>query len=57
MLRKRLEKANTVAQKASSTWDTFRKERDFHRMHHKRVMQVHTTHAQMPHLIVAHAMV
>lgn len=22
-----------------STWDNFRKERDFHRMHHKRVMQ------------------
>lgn len=40
MLRKRLEKANSVAEKASSTWDTFRKERDFHRMHHKRVVQV-----------------
>lgn len=40
MLRRRLDKANSVAEKASSTWDTFRKERDFHRMHHKRVMQV-----------------
>lgn len=40
MLRKRLEKANSIAEKASSTWDTFRKERDFHRMHHKRVVQV-----------------
>ena len=25
--------------KATSTWDKFRKERDFHRMHHKRVGQ------------------
>lgn len=24
---------------ASATWDRFRKERDFHRMHHKRVAQ------------------
>ena len=24
---------------ASATWDKFRKERDFHRMHHKRVAQ------------------
>lgn len=24
---------------ASATWDKFRKERDFHRMHHKRVSQ------------------
>lgn len=28
-----------VAAKAEGTWDTFRKERDFHRMHHKRVTQ------------------
>ena len=39
-LRKQLAKANSIAAKASSTWDTFRKERDFHRMHHKRVVQV-----------------
>ena len=28
-----------VATKAKSTWDKFRKERDFHKMHHKRVVQ------------------
>ena len=28
-----------VANKAKSTWDKFRKERDFHKMHHKRVVQ------------------
>ena len=28
-----------VASKAKSTWDQFRKERDFHKMHHKRVVQ------------------
>ena len=31
-----------VATKAKSTWDRFRKERDFHKMHHKRVVQVRT---------------
>ena len=31
--------ARAVAAKASATWDTLRKERDFHRMHHKRVTQ------------------
>ena len=30
---------NEVATKAQQTWDTFRKERDFHRMHHQRVVQ------------------
>merc|ERR1719235_609149 len=30
-----LEKARAVAGKAKSQWDKFRKERDFHRMHHK----------------------
>ena len=30
---------NAVAAKAQGTWDKFRKERDFHRMHHKRVVQ------------------
>merc|ERR1719460_2852919 len=34
-----LEKARFVAEKAKGTWDKFRKERDFHRMHHKRVVQ------------------
>ena len=27
-----------IAEKAQSTWDKFRKERDFHRLHHKRVV-------------------
>jgi len=38
-LRTEVEKARFVAEKAKSTWDKFRKERDFHRMHHKRVVQ------------------
>jgi chromosome segregation ATPase len=38
-LRMELELAQDVAQRASSTWDKFKKERDFHRMHHKRVAQ------------------
>lgn len=29
----------TVANSAQATWDKFRKERDFHRMHHQRVIQ------------------
>ena len=32
-----------IANKAQSTWDKFRRERDFHRMHHKRVAQVHAS--------------
>lgn len=32
-------RAQEVAGKAGVTWDKFRKERDFHRMHHKRVAQ------------------
>jgi len=38
-LRRELEGAREIASKASATWDKFRKERDFHRMHHKRVAQ------------------
>lgn len=38
-LRAELNDAKTIAAKASATWDKFRKERDFHRMHHKRVAQ------------------
>jgi len=34
-----LEKMQEVATAAKSTWDKFRKERDFHKMHHKRVVQ------------------
>jgi hypothetical protein len=37
--RQELEKARMVAEKAKHTWDKFRKERDFHRMHHRRVVQ------------------
>lgn len=29
-----------IAERAQGTWDKFRKERDFHRMHHNRVVQV-----------------
>merc|ERR1719355_47123 len=39
MSRQELEKARMVAEKAKQTWDKFRKERDFHRMHHRRVVQ------------------
>ncbi len=38
-LREQVENMRVVATKAQSTWDKFRKERDFHRMHHKRVVQ------------------
>ncbi|QDZ20290.1 WD40 repeat domain-containing protein [Chloropicon primus] len=38
-LRSELRSARAIAEKATSTWDKFRKERDFHRMHHKRVGQ------------------
>ena len=38
-LRRELNDAKSIAAKASATWDKFRKERDFHRMHHKRVAQ------------------
>merc|ERR1719156_172501 len=37
--RQELEKARMVADRAKQTWDKFRKERDFHRMHHRRVVQ------------------
>jgi len=39
LMRQELEKARVVAEKAKQTWDKFRKERDFHRMHHRRVVQ------------------
>jgi len=38
-LRVELHDAKAVAGKATGVWDKFRKERDFHRMHHKRVSQ------------------
>merc|ERR1719199_450127 len=39
LLRQELEKAREVAGRAKETWDKFKKERDFHRMHHRRVVQ------------------
>merc|ERR1719450_632180 len=38
-MRQELEKARQVAGTAKQSWDKFRKERDFHRMHHRRVVQ------------------
>jgi|MDSY01.1.fsa_nt_gb hypothetical protein len=38
-LRQQLAKMREITAKAQGTWDKFRKERDFHRMHHKRVVQ------------------
>ena len=38
-LRGELAAAKSIAAKATATWDKFRKERDFHRMHHKRIGQ------------------
>jgi len=32
-------RVRNVAEKAKASWDKFRKERDFHRMHHRRVVQ------------------
>lgn len=39
ILREQVDKMREVAGKAQATWDKFRKERDFHRMHHHRVVQ------------------
>ena len=39
VLRDQVEKMREISGKAQATWDKFRKERDFHRMHHKRVVQ------------------
>ena len=39
VMRTELGRMQDVAHKAKSTWDKFRKERDFHKMHHKRVVQ------------------
>jgi WD40 repeat protein len=38
-LREQVDKMREVAGRAQATWDKFRKERDFHRMHHHRVVQ------------------
>ena len=34
----------TLAGKARSVWDKLRKERDYHKMHHRRVVQVCESH-------------
>mmetsp|Transcript_20394 Transcript_20394/g.47802 ORF Transcript_20394/g.47802 Transcript_20394/m.47802 type:complete len:581 (-) Transcript_20394:132-1874(-) len=39
VMKEKVEKMEAIANKARSTWDKFRKERDFHKMHHKRVVQ------------------
>jgi len=39
MLQEELQKARIIAEKAKESWDKFRKERDFHRMHHTKVVQ------------------
>lgn len=39
LLRQELDGARHIAGKAKENWDKFRKERDFHRMHHRRVVQ------------------
>jgi hypothetical protein len=39
-LRQELAAAQQLAGAASGTWEHLRKERDFHRLHHKRVAQV-----------------
>ena len=38
-LREQVDKMKVVANRAQATWDKFRKERDYHRMHHRRVVQ------------------
>ena len=35
-----IDQMKEISDKAKGTWDKFRKERDFHKMHHKRVVQV-----------------
>jgi hypothetical protein len=45
-----IDQMKQISDKAKSTWDKFRKERDFHKMHHKRVVQVPTlcSHCLLP---------
>ena len=38
IMSEKVAKMQEIAAKAQGTWDKFRKERDFHRMHHKRVV-------------------
>jgi len=39
LLTQELERARSIAAQAKDNWDKFRKERDYHRMHHRRVQQ------------------
>ena len=41
-LQRQLDKMREITARAQGTWDKFRKERDFHRMHHRRVVQEKT---------------
>ncbi len=45
-LRQELAAAQQLAAAASGTWEQLRKERDFHRLHHKRVAQVRRSQAR-----------
>ena len=38
-----LAEASSIAERARSSWTKFRQERDFHRMHHRRVVQEKNT--------------
>ena len=47
-LQQQLDKMRIITEKAQGTWDKFRKERDFHRMHHRRVRPRRPRIAQIP---------
>ena len=47
-LQQQLDKMRIITEKAQGTWDKFRKERDFHRMHHRRVRSRRPRIAQIP---------
>merc|ERR1712032_315884 len=38
-LQQNLDRMESITEKVKSTWDNLRKERDYHRMHHRRVLQ------------------
>ena len=47
-LQQQLDKMRIITEKAQGTWDKFRKERDFHRMHHRRVRSRRPRIARIP---------
>ena len=47
-LQQQLDKMRIITEKAQGTWDKFRKERDFHRMHHRRVRPRRPRIARIP---------